>query len=123
MAFCGIDDCEYVSVIGWAVIPLEFSYVTDKFSFRSWNFFIIVCAIPSLLVGFWMLTFPETPKYLAESKQEKKLARALEIMYAENTGRTFDEYLVSLENSYSFGIYMSPGQHDPEKHLRVDLSL
>ncbi|XP_043283171.1 synaptic vesicle glycoprotein 2B-like [Venturia canescens] len=85
-----------VPLIGWAIIPLEFSYVTDKFSFRSWNLFIIVCALPSFLVGLWLLTFPETPKYLAETKQDEKFVEALEIMHSQNTGGNFDEYLESL---------------------------
>ena len=84
-----------ITVVAWVIIPLNVAFVTDYLLFRSWNLFIIICALPSLLVGIWLLFFPETPKHLAESKQNEKLARVLELMYYQNTGGHFNEYLVN----------------------------
>ncbi|XP_043275681.1 synaptic vesicle glycoprotein 2B-like [Venturia canescens] len=88
-------------LVAWVIIPLEFAYVVEGFLFRSWNLFIIVCAIPSVIIATWLTYFPDTPKFLAESNQDEKFARTLEKMYTENTGCTFDEYLDKLrKNGY-----------------------
>lgn len=54
-----------------------------------------ICALPSLIIGFWLLTFPETPKYLEQAGNDTEWARTLEMMYKQNTGKSFGDYLVS----------------------------
>ncbi|XP_015127875.1 synaptic vesicle glycoprotein 2B [Diachasma alloeum] len=84
-------------LVGWGIIPLEISYATKYFHFHSWNLFVLICSLPALVIGLWLLTFPETPKYLAESDDDAKLADTLDLMHKENTGKSFDEYLEKLE--------------------------
>ncbi|XP_063989757.1 synaptic vesicle glycoprotein 2C-like isoform X2 [Diachasmimorpha longicaudata] len=84
-------------LVGWGIIPLEISYTTRYFHFYSWNLFVLICSLPALAIGLWLLTFPETPKYLAESGDDAKLADTLDLMHKENTGKSFDEYLEKLE--------------------------
>uniref|UniRef100_A0A0C9QYT8 Sv2b_8 protein n=1 Tax=Fopius arisanus TaxID=64838 RepID=A0A0C9QYT8_9HYME len=84
---------------GWAIIPLPISFVNDIFFFRSWNLFVIICALPSVFIGFWILSFPESPKYLAETGDTRALAKTLCIMHQENTGLPFDDYLETLSNN------------------------
>ncbi|XP_015127766.1 synaptic vesicle glycoprotein 2A [Diachasma alloeum] len=86
---------------GWAIIPIHISIVNDVFFFRSWNLFVIVCALPSVFIGFWLLSFPESPKYLAESGNNYKLTETLRMMHVENTGKPFEDYLETLsKNGY-----------------------
>lgn len=84
------------TVTGWAIIPLDISFVNDKFFFHSWNLFVAICSLPSLFIGLWIRSFPETPKYLVQAGDDAKWAQVLEIMYKENTGKSYAEYLVSI---------------------------
>ncbi|XP_028135117.1 synaptic vesicle glycoprotein 2C-like [Diabrotica virgifera virgifera] len=72
--------------IAWIIIPLEFEYITDSFKFRSWNLFVATCSIPSILIGFWLLMFPESPKFLLECGEADEALDVLRDMYASNTG-------------------------------------
>ncbi|XP_063986394.1 synaptic vesicle glycoprotein 2C-like [Diachasmimorpha longicaudata] len=80
----------------WAIIPLEFTYTTDYFFFHSWNLFVLLYSLLAPALALWLLTFPETPKYLADCGEDAKLAEALGVMHSENTGRPFKEYLEAL---------------------------
>ncbi|XP_015127154.1 synaptic vesicle glycoprotein 2B isoform X2 [Diachasma alloeum] len=80
----------------WAIIPLEFTYTTDYFFFHSWNLFVLLYSLLAPGLALWLLTFPETPKYLADSGEDAKLAKALGVMHSENTGKSFNDYLEAL---------------------------
>ncbi|KAF3423389.1 hypothetical protein E2986_13528 [Frieseomelitta varia] len=81
--------------VGWIVIPLEVSIEKDDFFFHSWNLFVFICSLPALLTGAWLLFFPETPKYLAESGNNVQMLDVLMRMYSENSGEPPKEYIVS----------------------------
>ena len=83
-----------ISVLAWAIIPLQFEYRNHYFFFRSWNLFVLVCALPAEILGVWLIFCPETPKYLAESGQTGKLMKVLTDMYIENIKGTPEEFYV-----------------------------
>ncbi|XP_051161361.1 synaptic vesicle glycoprotein 2B-like isoform X2 [Leptopilina boulardi] len=87
---------------GFGIIPLEFEIKNENFSFRSWNLYILICSLPGIFLGFWIIAFPETPKYLAEMGYREELLKVLVKMYEENLGKSGKEYieiLMSSENS------------------------
>ncbi|KAK0167915.1 hypothetical protein PV327_001769 [Microctonus hyperodae] len=84
---------------GWAIIPLNISFVSDNFFFQSWNLFVAICSLPSLFIGLWLCSFPETPKYLMQAGEDAKWAQVLERMYKENTGKSYAEYLEKVSKS------------------------
>ncbi|KAK9299470.1 hypothetical protein QLX08_007493 [Tetragonisca angustula] len=84
--------------VGWIVIPLEVSIEKDDFFFHSWNLFVFICSLPALLTGAWLLFFPETPKYLAESGNNVQMLDVLMRMYSENSGEPPKEYITKLRN-------------------------
>lgn len=85
--------------VGWIIIPLNVNMVTAGFSFHSWNFFVFICSLPALSTGIWLLFFPETPKYLAETGYNVQMLDVLMRMYSENTGKSPKEYITKLRNS------------------------
>ncbi|XP_043786233.1 synaptic vesicle glycoprotein 2C-like isoform X4 [Apis laboriosa] len=85
--------------VGWIIIPLNVNMVTAGFSFHSWNFFVFICSLPALSTGIWLLFFPETPKYLAETGYNVQMLDVLMRMYSENTGKPPKEYITKLRNS------------------------
>ncbi|XP_076231018.1 synaptic vesicle glycoprotein 2B isoform X2 [Calliopsis andreniformis] len=84
--------------VGWIIIPLEMNMLIAGYTFHSWNFFVFICSLPALLTGFWLLFFPETPKYLAETGQNVQMLDVLMRMYSENSGEPPKEYVTKLRN-------------------------
>ncbi|KAF5302437.1 hypothetical protein FQR65_LT08526 [Abscondita terminalis] len=78
--------------IAWIVIPMEFEYVTEHFKFASWNLFVVVCALPSLLICLWLCFFPESPKFLLECGEADEALDVLRDMYASNTGECANDF-------------------------------
>ena len=84
--------------VGWIIIPLEVNFIIANFTFHSWNLFVFICSLPALLTGAWLLFFPETPKYLAETGQNVQMLDVLMRMYSENSGEPPKEYIAKLRN-------------------------
>uniref|UniRef100_A0ABD2WRF7 Major facilitator superfamily (MFS) profile domain-containing protein n=1 Tax=Trichogramma kaykai TaxID=54128 RepID=A0ABD2WRF7_9HYME len=81
-----------VALLAWAVIPLDFSYKAGVFTFSSWNLFVLTSSLPAFFVWLWLLTLPETPKFLAETGQRDILLKVLTRMFVENTGKTAEDF-------------------------------
>ncbi|XP_035784664.1 synaptic vesicle glycoprotein 2B-like isoform X1 [Anopheles albimanus] len=82
--------------IAWLVIPLDLRYVSDHgFRLASWNLFVALSAIPSLLLGVWLFSFPESPKFLIECGEEELAIEVLKDIFRANTGRERDEYPIT----------------------------
>lgn len=82
-------------MIAWSIIPMQFKFVYgDFFFFGSWNLFVAVCALPSILIGFWLFAFPESPKFLIECGETDAALEILKDIYHSNTGKSRDDYPV-----------------------------
>lgn len=81
-------------LIAWLIIPLSINVDTEYFTFHSWNMFVAVCSVPSLLLAAWLSRFPESPKFLLECGEYDKALDVLKHMYAVNTGESPGTYPV-----------------------------
>uniref|UniRef100_A0A1B6CG08 Major facilitator superfamily (MFS) profile domain-containing protein n=1 Tax=Clastoptera arizonana TaxID=38151 RepID=A0A1B6CG08_9HEMI len=81
-------------LIAWAIIPLNFRFTSTYYTYASWNLFVTLCSIPSLLLAFWMCFMPESPKFMIECGEYDKALEVLKHMYAVNTGETPGSYPV-----------------------------
>lgn len=88
-------DYYVISVIAWLIVPLDLSYQTSGFDFKSWNLFVALCALPSLMLGLWLFAFPESPKFLLECGETEAALEVFKYIYAQNTGNDPDSYPVS----------------------------
>ncbi|KAL7294930.1 hypothetical protein TKK_0011851 [Trichogramma kaykai] len=79
-------------LIAWLIMTLEIEYITDAFVFKSWNLFVALCALPSLLLGFWLFAFPESPKFLLECGETDAALAVFQYIYAQNTGEAPEAY-------------------------------
>ncbi|XP_075147400.1 synaptic vesicle glycoprotein 2C-like isoform X2 [Haematobia irritans] len=79
-------------VIAWFVIPLKLELEYGIFFYHSWNLFVAICAIPSLLLGLWLIAFPESPKFLLEHGESEKALNILAHMFMKNTGHKTEDY-------------------------------
>lgn len=79
-------------LIAWLVIPMSFELRIHWFKFHSWNLFVAICAIPSLVIGCWLFIFPESPKFLIEVGDTYDALEILKDMFHRNTGRPREDY-------------------------------
>ncbi|XP_011495875.1 PREDICTED: synaptic vesicle glycoprotein 2C-like [Ceratosolen solmsi marchali] len=81
-------------LIAWLIVPLDLSYETTTFDFKSWNLFVALCALPSLVLGLWLFAFPESPKFLLECGETDAALEVFRWIYAQNTSNDPDTYPV-----------------------------
>ncbi|XP_058826222.1 synaptic vesicle glycoprotein 2B-like isoform X2 [Topomyia yanbarensis] len=87
-------------LIAWALIPLTFQIKYEwtidneifKWAFSSWNLFVAICSIPSLILGSTLCLFPESPKFLIECGETELALEILNEIYEKNSGRDRSEY-------------------------------
>ncbi|XP_060801756.1 synaptic vesicle glycoprotein 2C [Amyelois transitella] len=80
-------------LIAWAIIPITGIRIERGwFSYDSWNWFVAACGVPSLALGFWLLTFPESPKFMMECGDYDDALKCLKTIYKSNTGDDPDNY-------------------------------
>uniref|UniRef100_A0A182PU98 Major facilitator superfamily (MFS) profile domain-containing protein n=1 Tax=Anopheles epiroticus TaxID=199890 RepID=A0A182PU98_9DIPT len=115
--------------IAWIIIPLPLKFGTADggIVFGSWNLFVALCSIPSLLLGLWLLYFPESPKFLIECGEPALALEILKDIYHTNTGRDRNECPIGrLKESDRSNTIMETHNrsirtfniHDP-KHMKI----
>uniref|UniRef100_A0A8D9BLM1 Synaptic vesicle glycoprotein 2B n=1 Tax=Cacopsylla melanoneura TaxID=428564 RepID=A0A8D9BLM1_9HEMI len=80
--------------VAWLLIPLDLRFETPYFLYSSWNLFVTLVSIPSILLALWMIRFPESPKFLFESGEYDQALDVLRMMFSYNTGKEVEEYPV-----------------------------
>ncbi|KAK3907449.1 Synaptic vesicle glycoprotein 2B [Frankliniella fusca] len=80
--------------VAWLTIPLPLRYESAAFTFGSWQLFVAVCALPSLVIAAWLALYPESPKFLLECGEYEEALEILQDMFHRNTGRPREEYSV-----------------------------
>lgn len=81
--------------LAWAIIPQagwDFTLLDGKLAIHSWQIFLAVCCLPSLLSGACCMFFPESPKFLMSKGRNEQAMTVFRTLYALNTGRTRDDY-------------------------------
>ncbi|XP_023941835.1 synaptic vesicle glycoprotein 2C isoform X1 [Bicyclus anynana] len=80
-------------LIAWGIIPIKgIRLESGAFSYDSWNWFVAACGVPSLLLGFWLFSFPESPKFMMECGDYDDALACLKKIYKQNTGDDPDNY-------------------------------
>uniref|UniRef100_A0A1B0CZJ6 Major facilitator superfamily (MFS) profile domain-containing protein n=1 Tax=Phlebotomus papatasi TaxID=29031 RepID=A0A1B0CZJ6_PHLPP len=106
--------------IAWMIIPLNIKIDRNAFLFNSWNLFVAICALPSLLLGFWLCFFPESPKFLIECGETDLALEVLKDIYVANTGNDRNDYPVKTlkEKEKSSGISQKTNKSIRELSMR-----
>ncbi|XP_050422928.1 synaptic vesicle glycoprotein 2B-like [Adelges cooleyi] len=81
-------------LIAWGIIPIPLQYTYSIFKYSSWNGFLTLCSLPSILLALWLTRFPESPKFLLECGEYEEALKCLKRIYTENTGEPGDTYPV-----------------------------
>ena len=82
--------------LAWAILPLNFEYVSPNFRFNSWRLYTVVCGIPSLVTAVALLFLPESPRYLLSQGREHDALQVFRKIFSINTGQPEFMYPVRL---------------------------
>ncbi|KAL5245387.1 hypothetical protein ACI65C_012797 [Semiaphis heraclei] len=82
-------------LVAWGIIPLPNHYnIGGLLQYSSWNIFLTLCSLPSILLALWLTQFPESPKFLLECGEFDEALECLKRIYTANTGEPGDAYPV-----------------------------
>lgn len=77
------------------MIPLSFRYENEYILFKSWNLFVIVCALPSIIIATLLIKMPESPKFLLNKGKHDETIECLKVVYSWNNNKGLGEFPVS----------------------------
>ncbi|XP_065076355.1 synaptic vesicle glycoprotein 2B-like [Ochlerotatus camptorhynchus] len=80
--------------LAWIIIPQEWGFTLfgGTFAIHTWQIFLAVCCVPSLLSGVLVMFLPESPKFLMAKGRNQQAMAVFHRLYALNTGRSPHEY-------------------------------
>ncbi|XP_058457138.1 synaptic vesicle glycoprotein 2B-like [Malaya genurostris] len=80
--------------LAWAIIPQQWDFrlLGDSFVIHSWQIFLAVCCLPSLLSGTCVVFLPESPKFLMSKGRNQQALTVFQTLYSLNTGNNRNEY-------------------------------
>lgn len=64
-----------VASMAWLIIPTNIGIETEEFVYNSWRVFLLICALPSFIVGILLLYLPESPKVKINLKDKIKFLK------------------------------------------------
>ncbi|XP_017471115.1 PREDICTED: synaptic vesicle glycoprotein 2C [Rhagoletis zephyria] len=72
-------------LIAWAIFPRDWDFVLfNTLTVHSWQIFLVVCGLPSLLSGLGFIILPESPKFLMSQGRNAEALRSFQKIYAIN---------------------------------------
>lgn len=81
--------------MAWIIIPQTFRIESKYFLFKSWNLFIILCALPSIILACLLTKFPESPKFLLAQGKHDEIIDCLKFVYRLNN-KSDDKFPASI---------------------------
>lgn len=84
----------FVAGLAWLIIPKEIGYHSDTFVYNSWRIFLLICALPSFVVGGMLFLLPESPKFLLTQGRTEEAMEIFRKIYQINTGNDPSTYPV-----------------------------
>lgn len=84
----------FVAGLAWIIIPSGIGFHGSNFVYNSWRIFLLICAIPSLLVAVFLIFLPESPKFLLTCGKSEEALEIFRKIYQINTGKDKSEYPV-----------------------------
>lgn len=78
----------YASIIGYVLIPMNWSLNIFYIKFVPWRLFIIFNASVNALIAVAFLFLPETPKFLLTINEPDESLNVLRQMYETNMGKS-----------------------------------
>ncbi|KAL1139312.1 hypothetical protein AAG570_006298 [Ranatra chinensis] len=84
----------FVASLAWLIIPKRVIYSIPGIEINSWRLFLMICALPSFVVGVLLFLLPESPKFLLAHGKPQRALQIFRHIYSRNTGENEDTYPV-----------------------------
>ncbi|GJQ69487.1 hypothetical protein Trydic_g6593 [Trypoxylus dichotomus] len=77
-----------IPALAWSVIPqrMDYKFFDGYLKLHSWNIFILICAVPSIICSIGHSFIPESPKFLMTVGRNDEALLVLKKVYHYNTG-------------------------------------
>ncbi|XP_061392164.1 uncharacterized protein LOC133327657 [Musca vetustissima] len=82
-------------VLGLMILPQKWEFSIWNMQFHSWQVYLAVCAIPSLVSGVSLSFFPESPRFLMSQGRTAEALQAFRTIYAMNKRKPKDTYPIT----------------------------
>ncbi|KAI8129156.1 Synaptic vesicle glycoprotein 2A, partial [Lucilia cuprina] len=80
-------------MLAWAILSQDWDFVLfESFNVHTWQIFLFVCGLPSLISGLLLILLPESPKFLMSQGRNAEALRAFQKIYAFNTRKPKNTY-------------------------------
>lgn len=67
---------------------------------HTWQIFLLICGLPSLISGLILIMLPESPKFLMSQGRNMEALKEFQKMYAFNTRKPKNTYPVSILTTF-----------------------
>ncbi|EDV49609.1 synaptic vesicle glycoprotein 2A [Drosophila erecta] len=79
-------------LFAYVLLPVPILFKVSSLKFRTWQVFLAVSSLPSLLSGFLHIFLPESPKFLMSQGNYKKALVSLQSIYKLNKRKSRESY-------------------------------
>ncbi|XP_067639464.1 synaptic vesicle glycoprotein 2B isoform X2 [Eurosta solidaginis] len=79
-------------IVALLVLPKHWDFKLCGLQFHSWQVFIAINALPSLLAGILLNFFPESPKFLMSQGRNAEALRVFQGIYAINNRKSREDF-------------------------------
>ncbi|XP_016989975.1 synaptic vesicle glycoprotein 2B isoform X2 [Drosophila rhopaloa] len=83
-----------IPLLAYVLLPVPIFFKVATLEFRTWQIFLAVSSVPSLLTGLLHIFLPESPKFLMAQGNYKKALESLQRIYQLNKRKSKDSYPV-----------------------------
>ncbi|XP_011306582.1 synaptic vesicle glycoprotein 2C isoform X1 [Fopius arisanus] len=81
--------------LAWLIIPLKLNLHILGFAYNSWQLFLALMGLPTLLMGLILINYPESPKFLLARGINREALEIMRQMFSINTGKDKSDYPVT----------------------------
>uniref|UniRef100_A0A1A9VEL8 Major facilitator superfamily (MFS) profile domain-containing protein n=1 Tax=Glossina austeni TaxID=7395 RepID=A0A1A9VEL8_GLOAU len=80
-------------MLAWLILPQDWDFIIrGSFKVHSWQIFLFICGLPSLLSGVIFIVLPESPKFLMSQGRNTEALHVFQQIYAVNRRQSRDSY-------------------------------
>ncbi|XP_017845974.1 synaptic vesicle glycoprotein 2A-like isoform X3 [Drosophila busckii] len=88
VSICGSMAALILPIMAIFFLPLSIDFHIGSLSFKTWNVFLAISAVPSLIYGLMLIFLPETPKFLMSQGNYSAALKSLQFAYALNNRKS-----------------------------------